>query len=755
MKTNSVETLTLPVEGMTCASCVLRVEKAVKKIEGVQDASVNLATEKVTLKYDGSKVSLEELAKAVDEAGYKLVIPEKTPGVSESEPGKTPGISDDPHDHHLHESYAKLKKEFTFSAIITMPIMAVSMLQMTDWFVSWWPISMDDTNRLLLVATSLVMAVSGKRFFSISWKLARHFSADMNTLVAVGTGTAYLYSAITVLFPHWLGLHQAGDHIYFDTAAVIVTLILMGRLLETKAKRRTSDAIKKLMGLQPKTARVLRNGTEFDITISEVVTGDIILVRPGEKIPVDGAITKGSTSIDESMVTGESMPVEKTSGQKVVGGTINKNGSIEFRTTAVGKNTVIAQIIRLVEEAQGSKAPIQALADKIASVFVPVVIGIAVLTFALWFVVGETSFTGAMVNFIAVLIIACPCALGLATPTAIMVGSGVGASHGILIKNAQSLERAREIQTIVFDKTGTITEGKPSVTDFVSLNGSDEISILQKVSSIEKKSEHPLGEAVVEYAKLKSISPKDVESFHSYPGLGVSAVVDGAAVAVGNIALMKDWSVKTDEAGPVAARLSEEGKTPIFVAVNGLLSAIIGIADTIKPTSHEAVQQLKKMNLEVVMMSGDNRATAEAIARQAGIEMVIAGVMPGEKASRVKMLQEKGKVVAMVGDGVNDAPALAQADLGIAMGGGTDVAMETADITLMKNDLLGVVQAIRLSQATLRTIKQNLFWAFIYNVVGIPVAAFGLMNPMFAAGAMAFSSVSVVTNSLRLRFARF
>jgi len=574
----------------------------------------------------------------------------------------------------------------------------------------------------------------------------------MNTLVAVGTGTAYLYSAVAVLFPHWLGLHHAGDHIYFDTAAVIVTLILLGRLLEAKAKHRASDAIKKLMGLQPKSARVLRNGIELDIPVEQVAKDDVVLVRPGEKIPVDGVITRGSTSIDESMVTGESMPVERIVGQKVVGGTINKNGSIEFRTTAVGKNTVIAQIIRLVEEAQGSKAPIQALADKIASVFVPVVIGIALLTFALWFTVGETSFTGAMVNFIAVLIIACPCALGLATPTAIMVGSGVGASHGILIKNAQSLERAREIQTIVFDKTGTITEGKPSVTDFVSLNGSDEISVLQKVSSVEKKSEHPLGQAVVEYAKLKSIAPKDVESFQSYPGLGVSAVVDGVAVVAGNMAMMKDWSVKTDEAETVAARLSEEGKTSILVAVNGTLAAIIGIADTIKPTSHEAVQLLRRMNLEVVMMSGDNQATAEAIARQAGIETVIAGVMPGEKASRIKMLQAEGKVVAMVGDGVNDAPALAQADLGIAMGGGTDVAMETADITLMKNDLLGVVQAIRLSKATLRTIKQNLFWAFIYNVVGIPVAALGLLNPIFAAAAMAFSSVSVVSNSLRLRF---
>lgn len=755
MNTPRVETLTLPVEGMTCASCVARVEKAVKQVDGVQDASVNLATEKVTLRLDQSKVALEKVAQAVDEAGYKLVVPEQRSDVSRDARGQTSDSLQDAHDHRLHESYATLKREFILSAALSFPIMAISMLQMTDWFMSWWPLSMDDTNKLLLLATSVVMAVAGKRFFTISWKLARHFTADMNTLVAVGTGTAYLYSAVAVLFPHWLDLHHVADHIYFDTAAVIITLILMGRLLEAKAKRKASDAIKKLMGLQPKTARLLRNGAEMDVNVADVVTGDVVVVRPGEKIPVDGIITSGSTSIDESMVTGESLPVERTIGQKVIGGTINKNGSVEFRTTAVGKNTVIAQIIRLVEEAQGSKAPIQALADKIASVFVPVVIGIAVLTFILWILVGESGFTAAMVNFIAVLIIACPCALGLATPTAIMVGSGVGASRGILIKNAQSLERARDVQAVVFDKTGTLTEGKPSVTDFITFKGGiPESSLLEKVVSVEKRSEHPLAEAVVDYAMRKSVLAKPIQSFQSFPGRGVAANVDGDIVVVGNLGLMKDRLIHTDDAEPSAAKLAQEGKTSVFVALNGVLSGIIGIADTMKETSRKAVEELRNMGIEVAMISGDTRASAEAIGRQAGIETVIAEVLPADKASRVKALQVRGKVVAMVGDGVNDAPALAQADLGIAMGGGTDVAMETADITLMKNDLLGVVQAIKLSRATLRTIKQNLFWAFIYNVVGIPVAALGLLNPIFAAAAMAFSSVSVVSNSLRLRFER-
>ncbi len=742
-KKESYQTLTLPVEGMTCASCVLRVEKTLKKIEGVQEANVNLATEKVALTFDPSKVKLPELASAVDAAGYKLVVPTE----ESAEHHKTP--TGEP-----TESYLKLKREFLFSAILTLPIMVISMVMMTPtWagFTAWWPLSMDDTNKLLLIATTLVMAVSGKRFFTIAWKLARHFTSDMNTLVAVGTGTAYLYSTLVVLFPHWFP-SDVRSHVYFDTAAVIVTLILMGRLLEAKAKQRASDAIKKLMELQPKTARVVRNGRDIGIPIEDVVHDDIVIVRPGEKIPVDGLITDGFTSVDESMVTGESIPVEKTIGDKVIGGTINKNGSIEFRATAVGKETVIAQIIKLVEAAQGSKAPIQTLANKIASVFVPIVIGISLLTFVLWFVVGGSGFTAAMMNFIAVLIIACPCALGLATPTAIMVGTGLGATRGILIKNAESLERAHKVQTVVLDKTGTITSGKPSVADVVPLNGFDSATLLHRAASVEKRSEHPLGQAIVEYAQSKGIAPADVHSFLSITGRGITATVDGDAVLIGNRLLMDGSSVNVVEAEMILQRVAEEGKTPVLVSLNGRLAGVIAIADTIKPSSQKAVVRLKEMGLEVVMMSGDNRRTAEAIARQAGIERVIAEVLPHDKAKHVHALQAEGRIVAMAGDGINDAPALAQADVGIAMGTGTDVAMETADITLMKSDLRGVAEAIQLSHKTIRAIKQNLFWAFIYNVIGIPVAALGLLNPIYAAAAMAFSSVSVVMNSLRLRF---
>jgi Cu+-exporting ATPase len=485
------------------------------------------------------------------------------------------------------------------------------------------------------------------------------------------------------------------------------------------------------------------------------VKEDIIIVRPGEKVAVDGVITKGFTSLDESMVTGESMPVEKTVGHKVIGGTINKNGSIEFRATAVGKDTVIAQIIKLVEEAQGSKAPIQALADRIASVFVPVVISLAVITFILWYLVGGLPFTGAMINFIAVMIIACPCALGLATPTAIMVGTGLGASRGILIKNAESLERAHKLQTVIFDKTGTITEGKPSATDVIPLNGFDEKTLVQRAASVESRSEHPIATAIVDRARETGLDLESVESFQSLTGLGLTAVVDGDAVLIGNDALMKEYATETTAAESAAAKLSQAGKTIIYVAINGKLAGLFGVADTIKATSREAVAQLKRMNLEAVMITGDNERTAAAIAAQAGIDRVIAGVMPQDKAAQVRAQQSNGRIVGMVGDGINDAPALAQADVSIAMGTGTDVAMETADITLMRGDLIGVVDAIKLSHRTILAIKQNLFWAFIYNVIGIPVAALGLLNPMIAAAAMAMSSVSVVSNSLRLRTYRF
>jgi len=742
----AVQTLTLPVEGMTCASCVARVEKALKKVDGVENAAVNLASERVTFAFDPTKTSLSQLAAVVDEAGYKLLLP--TPATSQA---AADSAGTTPVETHQEQTHRKLKSDFLFSAALTLPIMFISMVSMADWFMRWSPFSMGEVNKLIFLATTVVIFLPARRFFQAAWKLAKHFSADMNTLVAVGTGTAYMFSSLVVLFPEWLPDAAAANAVYFDTAATITTLILLGRMLEAKAKRKTTDAIKKLLGLQPMTARVHRNGSEFDIPISDLAVDDTIIVRPGEKIPADGIITVGKTSIDESLVTGESMPVDKAIGQKVIGGTINKNGSIEFRATAVGKDTVIANIVRLVEEAQGSKAPIQALADKIASVFVPIVISIAVLTFLLWFVVGGLPFTAAMINFIAVLIIACPCALGLATPTAIMVGTGLGATRGILIKNAESLERAQKIQTIVLDKTGTVTEGKLSVTDFTVYNGFDEQFVIQRAASLENRSEHPVGKAIVNYASHRGSQLDGVQEFESIPGLGLRGVVHGDSVVIGNDGMMERWSVSRLVAEEVSSQLTREGKTPVFVSINGTLCGILGIADIIKPDSRDAILQLKKMNLNIVMITGDNSRTAQAIGEQAGIDTVIAEVLPHDKAVHIKRLQASGRIVAMVGDGINDAPALAQADVSIAMATGTDVAMETADITLMNSDLSSVVEAIRLSKRTMRGIKQNLFWAFVYNVIGIPVAALGLLNPMVAAGAMAMSSVSVVSNSLRLR----
>jgi len=732
--------MTLPVEGMTCASCVARVENALKAADGIESASVNLATEKVTVSFDPAKTDTSRMSQAVEHAGYRLVLP------------STDRRSNEPTYERTNESsFRKLKREFLLGAVLTIPIMAVSMIGMTDWFMALSPFTMTEINRLLLVATTVVMVASGKRFFSVAWNLARHGSVDMNTLVAVGTGSAYIYSATIVLFPRWLSVSDPSGHIYFDTAATIITLILMGRLLESKAKLRTTDAIKKLVNLQPKTALIRRNGVEVDVPVGEVLHNEVFIVRPGEKIPVDGMILKGTSSVDESMVTGESMPLEKIPGKAVVGGTINKEGSLEVRATAVGKETVIAQIIRLVEEAQGSKAPIQTLADKVASVFVPVVIGIAVVTFILWLLIGGIPFSSALINFVAVLIIACPCALGLATPTAIMVGTGRGATQGILIRNAESLERAHEIQTIVLDKTGTLTEGKPSVTDFVSLNGLDEGKVLQSAASVEHRSEHPLARAIVDHAAHKGLHPGEVGAFRAVSGLGVRAAIGGSETIVGSPSFMKDQQIDISDAEKQIMKFATGGKTAVLVAMNGSVAGVFGISDAVKSTSRIAIEKLKQMGIAVIMITGDSDATAQSVGASVGIDQVISGVMPQEKASHIRRLQAQGGVVAMVGDGINDAPALAQADVGIAMGTGTDVAMETADITLMNGDLTNVVHAILLSRRTIRTIKQNLFWAFAYNVVGIPVAALGLLNPMYAAAAMALSSVSVVSNSLRLR----
>lgn len=738
------QSITLPVEGMTCASCVQRVEKALKNVDGVQEANVNLATEKVSLGFDGSKTNLNALAKAIENAGYTLVLPET--GQSTETAKTIPS-----RELHKEQVYAQLKKEFLISAILAAAIMIVSMLSMSDWCMNRLPLSMDEINKLLLIASTLVMIVGGRRFFTIALRLVKHFSADMNTLVAVGTGVAYLYSAVVVLFPHWISSHGETHGVYFDTASTIIALILMGRVLEMRAKQKTSEAIKKLMSLQPNVAHVFRNGSEKEIRIDDVIVNDILVIRPGERIPVDGVMTKGKTTVDESMVTGESIPAEKNIGDKITGGAINNNGSIEFRATAVGKNTLLAKIITMVEEAQGSKAPIQALADKIAAVFVPTVIGAALVTFGFWYIVEQAAFTTAMVNFISVLIIACPCALGLATPTAIMVGTGRGASVGILIKNALSLEQAYKIQTVIFDKTGTITAGKLFVTDIILFNGVTEELFLQRVGTVEKKSEHYIGKTIARYASNKNLTLGEADSFQYSEGLGVAAIVDGDVVVAGNAAMMEKCAIKTQEAESKLTRWYEEGKTAVFVGMNGKFAGAIAIADIVNASSATAIAQLTKMNIEVIMLTGDNERTAKAIARQVGINRVIAGVLPQEKAFHVKTIQSQGKIVAMVGDGINDAPALAQADVGIAMGAGTDIAMETSDITLMKQDLSAVVQAIMLSKKTIQTIHQNLFWAFVYNIIGIPLAAFGMLTPVLAAGAMALSSVSVVSNSLRLK----
>ena len=755
----SIVKLTLPVEGMTCASCVARVEKTLKKIDGVEVANVNLATEAVALSYDPLKTSLDVMAKAVEDAGYTLAIPAK-PGQrtltsSKGNSDQTLRPSEGYLESHQERSYRQLKREFFFSLALAIPIMLVNMLSMTSWFMANISLTMDEINIVLLILTTPVMVISGKRFFKPAWRLAKHFSADMNTLVAVGTGAAFFYSAFVVLFPNWMPSSVNLNDVYFDSAAMIIALILMGRTLEARAKHKTSEEIRKLMEIQPKTANVIRENVEREIPIVDVVVGDVIVVRPGERIPVDGVLVSGSSSVDEAMITGESLPVDKRSGEKVVGGTNNKNGSFEFRATAVGADTVIAHIVKLVEEAQGSKAPIQHLADTIASIFVPVVIIIALAVFVVWYFVIGIGFAAALINSIAVLVIACPCALGLATPTAIMVGTGKGASLGILIKNAESLERACKIQTIVFDKTGTITLGKPSVTDIKTLSTIDEQTLLRWTASLENKSEHPLSAAIVREAKNRSIVLVDVDSFQSKTGYGVTGKVNGTSLIVGSETMMRDLSIDISTAEIYAAEFSKEGKTPVFAAFDGKLAGIIAVADTINPTSKKAVEELKRMGLEIVMLTGDNPGTAQNIAAQVGIERVFSKVLPDEKFAKVHELQVKGedegKIVAMVGDGINDAPALAQADVSIAMGSGTDVAMETADVTLMKSDLNGVVQAIRLSRRTMHTIKQNLFWAFIYNSIGIPLAAIGLLNPMVAAGAMALSSVSVVTNSLRLK----
>jgi Cu+-exporting ATPase len=734
----------LAVEGMTCASCVTRIEKIVNKFEGVKNVSVNLATERVSFEVENDNFNLNPIASAIEEYGYKLKLePDKKANLKK--------IDDSLFMEEKDNYFEQIKKDFLLSLIFTIPVFTISMLVNFQFFLDIWQISTDNTYKILLLLTTPIIFISGKRFYQAAWTNLKHLSADMNSLVALGTGAAYGYSVIAVLFPDIISFHNGHPHVYFETAGVIITLILMGKLLEHNAKRKTNTAIKILIELKPKETTIIENELEKKISITDLQIGHVVVIKPGEKIPADGLIIWGSSAVDEAMITGESIPVDKTSGSKVIGGTINKNGTFNFRVAEVGDNTILAQIIRSVEQAQASKPPIQKLVDKIAGVFVPIVILIAVITFISWLIAGgNNSFGNALINFVAVLIIACPCALGLATPTAIIVGTGLGAKHGILIRNGESLESAKKISTIIFDKTGTLTEGKPFVTDIIVIKSSEE-ELLKLSASLESKSEHPLAIAIIEKAKIKNITLLQPGSFQNLSGFGLKGVVNGNSVIVGNINLMKEYSVKIDIADLKLAEFAESGKTTVCVAVNNELIGIIVIEDKLKESSADAIRKLNNMNIQTVMITGDNSKTAEAIAKKVGITEYKAEVLPEGKAKIVKEFQEKGRIVAMVGDGINDSPALAQADIGIAIGTGTDVAIETAQITLVQGNLLNVAKAINLSRHTIRIIKQNLFWAFIYNIIGIPLAALGLLNPMIGALAMSLSSVSVVSNSLRLK----
>jgi len=736
--------INLPVEGMTCASCVARVEKIISKFDGVKNVNVNLATERVSFDVENDNFNLDSVAEAVQDYGYKLKV-ESTPDL------KSQSESDESSISEKDEYFTDIKKDFLLALILTLPVFAISMLMDYQFFQNVWPFSIDYTHKILLILITPVIFISGKRFYKIFWTNLKHFSAEMNSLVAIGTGAAYGYSTVATLFPEVVSIHGELPHVYFETAGVIITLILMGKLLEHNAKRKTNTAIKKLIELKPKSAKILVGEKETEIKISDLQVGNIVVIKPGDKIPADGIIVWGSSAIDEAMITGESIPAEKNIGSKVISGTINKNGAFNFRVTEIGDNTVLAQIIRLVEQAQSSKPPIQKLVDKIASVFVPVVILIAIITFIVWMIIGgHNSFSVALINFVAVLIIACPCALGLATPTAIIVGSGLGASNGILIRNGESLEIAQKITTVIFDKTGTLTEGKPAVSEIVPLNISEN-ELLQISASLESKSGHPLAIAIVEAAKSKNISLSQPESFQNLSGFGLTGIVNGHALLIGNLNLMSEYSIKTEIVKEQFDKLAIGGRTVIYIAIDGELKGMIAVEDKLKESSVRAIKELNEMKIKTVMLTGDNYKTAEEIAKKVGISEYRAEVLPDEKANIVKEYQNKGEVVAMVGDGINDSPALAQADVGIAIGTGTDVAIETAQITLVQGNLLGVSKAINLSRHTISTIKQNLFWAFIYNTVGIPLAALGMLNPMIGALAMSLSSVSVVSNSLRLK----
>ncbi|MES2524768.1 MAG: heavy metal translocating P-type ATPase [Gemmatimonadota bacterium] len=785
----------IPVSGMTCAACQGRVQRTLNKTPGVVDASVNLMMGNATIDYDAATISPDVLVETIRGTGYGAELPVADRTAFDEQAAR---------DAATAAEFSELRTKAWASGIagviamiVSMPLMGVveagHHVAVADPFMRWAMEHMTPALRGmmpwlylipapvlswgLLVLTVGVMGWAGRHFYTRAWAAFRHHSADMNTLVAVGTGAAFLYSVIATVAPEFFVARGVMPDVYYEAVIIIIALILTGNAFEARAKRQTSTALRALAQLQPPTARVLRGDAEVDVPVEAVRADDIVLVRPGERVPVDGEIVSGESAIDESMLTGESLPVSKSPGDRVIGGTINRTGAFRFRATTLGERSVLAQIVKLMRDAQGSRAPIQRLADRISAIFVPVVVSIAVATFAVWFVavhatgggIGEAS-VRAFAAAVAVLIIACPCAMGLAVPTAVMVATGKGAELGVLIKGGEALQRAGDLDTIVLDKTGTVTEGQPTVTDLVPFAGAMGSSgahtaqtlsadeLLALVASIETMSEHPLADAVVRHARERGLAVAQPDAFESHTGRGATGVVLERAVAVGNERLMTEYAIDTAPLHAEARRLADEGKTVVFVAVDGALSGVIAIADPIRTSSREAVSTLRRLGLQVVMLTGDNQRTADAVARQAGIDRVVAGVLPAGKVAEVERLQAAGHVVAMVGDGVNDAPALAKADIGIAMGTGTDIAMEAADVALMRGDLHGVADAIRLSRRTMRTMKQNLFWAFAYNVVGIPVAA-GilypftgmLLSPILASAAMAFSSVSVVMNSLRLR----
>ncbi|KAA0965693.1 copper-translocating P-type ATPase [Sporosarcina sp. ANT_H38] len=728
------EKVAFDISGMTCAACATKIEKRIGKMDGVSNASVNFALETIAVEYDSKQVETTEMITAVKKMGYEL-IPKQD--------------SKDKMDHKEQE-IKKQEKKFIFSLVLTIPLLWTMVAHFEFLSFIYMPHILMNPWVQLAFATP-VQFIVGAQFYKGAFNSLRNKSANMDVLVALGTSAAYFYSLYLSI--EWMNNGKVGSpELYFEASAVIITLIVLGKLFEVRAKGKTSQAIQKLLGLQAKTARVLRDGIEIELPIEEVIAGDTILVKPGEKIPVDGEIIEGRSAIDESMITGESIPVDKVAGDKVIGATINKNGSLQIKATKVGKDTALAQIVKVVEEAQGSKADIQRLADRISGIFVPVVVVIAVATFLTWFfIVTPGDFRSALIPTISILVIACPCALGLATPTSIMAGSGRAAEMGLLFKGGEHLENTRSIDTVVLDKTGTVTKGQPALTDITVTAGFTEDEVLQLVATAENQSEHPLAQAIVLGVKEKGLSLLDVTDFEALPGYGIRANVSGREVLVGTRKLMNEYKIAILDSSAAMEMLESEGKTAMLIAVDHKLAGVVAVADTVKESSKEAITRMQALGLEVIMLTGDNQRTAEAIARQVGLSHVIAEVLPEQKSDEIKKLQEQGKKVAMVGDGINDAPALAIANIGMAVGTGTDIAIEAADITLMRGDLNSVADAIIMSRKTMRNIKQNLFFAFFYNTIGIPIAAIGLLAPWVAGAAMAFSSVSVVLNALRLQ----